>query len=81
VIIEPGVYRDRPTGAILLILGATQLGPIESDADQNSLEMIQLVVLLGDDVEWREEGVIVMCQEFTFDDSTTEDGTCLERIT
>lgn len=80
VIVEPGVYIDKPTGAVLLILGMDQRFS-KPDVDGNFLELIQLVVLDGDDREWREEGVLVMCQEFIFDDYESPDGTCLERVT
>ncbi len=87
VIIEPGVYRDRPTGAILLILGKVRLGPVETDLDQNFLDMIDLVVLSPGDVphEWQTEGARIQCAEELFDDSRRVDGmivrgTTLERI-
>lgn len=85
MIIEPGVYRDKPTGAILMILGTTRLngGP----DDLNYLDMIDLVVLASGDVpgEWDDEGIFVRCMEDIFDDSRRIDGkivfgTCLERI-
>lgn len=71
VIIEPGVYRDKPTGAILLILGTSRLGPMEDGSDPNYLDMIDLVVLAtGDEPhEWRDEGVAMQATEEVFDDS------------
>jgi hypothetical protein len=87
VIIEPGVYRDRPTGAILLILGMVRLGPVETDPGQNFLDMVDLVVLSPGDIphEWQTEGARIQCQEDLFDDSRRVDGvivrgTTLERI-
>jgi hypothetical protein len=86
MIIEPGVYRDKPTGAILLILGMTRLGPSENDP--NFLDLVDLVVLaLGDLVhEWKEVGVRIQALEEVFDDSYRDRSgkimyaTCLERI-
>lgn len=84
--IEPGVYRDKPTGAILLILGTTRLGPLEDDP--NFLDMVDLVVLARGDFAyaWDDVGVRIQVMEDFFDDSFRDEygrivpGTCLERI-
>lgn len=87
MIIEPGVYIDKPTGAVLLILGMVRLGPVETDPDQNFLDMIDLVVLSPGDMphEWQTVGARIQCQEEVFDDSRRVDEvierrTCLERV-
>lgn len=87
VIIEPGVYRDKPTGAILLVLGMTRLGPMEDGSDPNFLDMVDVVVLSSGDepFEWEREGILIQCMEDIFDDSHRVNGKivpgiCLERI-
>jgi len=84
MIIEPGVYRDKPSGAILLILGNTRL---THDEDGNFLDLVDLVVLSPGDApfEWQREGVPMQATEEVFDDSKRVAGkivrgTCLERV-
>lgn len=87
MVIEPGVYRDKPTGAILLVLGMTRLGPMEDGSDPNFLDMVDVVVLSAGDApfEWEREGILIQCMEDIFDDSRRVNGKivpgiCLERI-
>jgi len=69
MIIEPGVYRDKPTGAILMILGMTRLD--DDLNDPNYLDVIDLVVLSAGDTshEWQAEGVFMQATEEVFDNS------------
>lgn len=79
------MYIDKPTGAVLLILGMTRLGPTADD--ENFLDMVDVVVLSAGDqpFEWEREGILIQCMEDIFDDSRRVDGkivpgTCLERV-
>jgi hypothetical protein len=69
MIIEPGVYRDKPTGAILLILGMRRVNG--GDDYPNYEDLVDLVVLSSGDVshEWPDEGVFMQAIEEVFDNS------------
>lgn len=85
MVIEPGVYCDKPTGAILLILGTTRL---KSEDDPNFVDLIDLVVLSSGDTsdEWQVEGIFMQATEEVFDNSRRDisgriiPDTSLERI-